>query len=268
MCIVFIAYRYHPGYPLIIAANRDEFYDRPTDPLDFWADHPDVAAGIDRQAGGTWLGMTRRGRFAAITNYRDPRFVDPAAPSRGCLVRAYLVSDQSPAVYLADLAEQADKYNGFNLIAGDIAGDSPGIFYYSNMEGRVRPIPPGLHGLSNHLLNTPWPKVERARRGLEKVLAPTGEPDSEAIFEVLGDITCPPDEDIPDTGIGLAWERMLAPVFIQSDVYGTRNSTLIFVDNAGHVTFSERRFEPDGKGALAVNNRRLSFKLVIDGKYQ
>lgn len=262
MCLILIAYHLVPGYPLLIAANRDEFYDRPASPLDFWAEHPDVAGGVDKQAGGTWLGITRRGRFAAITNYRDPRIVDPGAPSRGGLVRDYLTGNLTPKAYLNALAHDAPRYNGFNLIAGDRSA----LLYFSNMEGKVRAVPPGLHGISNHLLNTPWPKVTRGKKNLARVLENTGQPSCEAIFAVMRDTTCPPDESLPDTGVGLAWERMLAPMFIQADGYGTRNTSVILMDKRGQVSFGERTFDPDGRGGLTETDKRLSFNLMDDSR--
>ncbi|MDY6903835.1 MAG: NRDE family protein [Thermodesulfobacteriota bacterium] len=257
MCLIFIAYRYVPGYPLIIAGNRDEFYDRPTAPLDFWPEHPHVAGGVDKQAGGTWLGITREGKFAAITNFRDPGALCSGTPSRGALVRNYLIGNQQPAGYLETISENADQYNGFNLIAGD----KTGIFYYSNMEGQVRSIPAGLHGLSNHLLNTPWPKVTKGKQAMDRVLQkePLG---VEAILQVLQDTTRPPDTDLPDTGVGLAWERMLSPMFIESEIYGTRSSSVILMDDEGQVNFTERTFAPDGKGGGRGNTRQVSFQLA------
>ncbi|MDZ7697651.1 MAG: NRDE family protein [Deltaproteobacteria bacterium] len=147
----------HPTYKLILAANRDEFYERPTAPLAFWNDAPDVLGGRDLLSGGTWLGITRKGRIAAVTNFRDPASEKPHAPSRGDLVKDYLVGSDPPSTYLTRLDAVSDRYNGFNLLVGTIDH----MFWYSNRDGRIVRLSPGVHGICNHLLNTPWPKVDR-----------------------------------------------------------------------------------------------------------
>ncbi len=159
MCLIVFAWRQHPDFPLIVAANRDEFYERPTLAADFWADHPEVLGGRDLKEMGTWLGITRKGRFAALTNYRDPLHVRADAPSRGWLVRDFLTGERGAEDYLARLRDRGAAYNGFSLILGDAAG----LYYYSN-RGEEGPaaLAPGVYGLSNHLLDTPWPKVRRA----------------------------------------------------------------------------------------------------------
>jgi len=255
MCLIFIAYKYHPDYPLIIAANRDEFYARPAEPLGFLGKYPDVAAGIDKQAGGTWLGITRSGRFAAITNFRDMGRMIAGAPSRGELVLDYLSGNKQPEEYLSDVADKGDRYNGFNLIAGDASG----IFYYSNMEGKVRSLNKGLYGLSNHVLDTAWPKVEKGKKRLEALFEKDAVLNREDIFSVLRDSGRPLDTELPDTGVGLEWERMLAPMFIRTDIYGTRNSSVLLMDGSGHVMFAERTFEPDKSQALIETTRQLDF---------
>jgi uncharacterized protein with NRDE domain len=162
MCLILLAYAANPTHRLIVLANRDEHYSRPTAPLDFWQDHPQVLAGRDLEHHGTWMGVTRTGRLAAITNYRAPHLLKKDAPSRGHLVSGFLLSDEPPAQYLRRVLAKADAYNGFNLIVGD----STDLFYYSNMEGTIRKLEPGIYGLSNHLLDTPWPKVLHARQAL------------------------------------------------------------------------------------------------------
>ena len=166
MCLILIAYRCHPRYPLLVAANRDEFHDRPTAPLAFWHDLPQILAGRDLKADGTWLGVTQSGRFAAITNYREPARIMLDAPSRGCLVSDYLGSVESVRIYLDRLAWTVEIYNGFNLLLGDFGN----LHYYSNRGGVARALTPGVYGLSNHLLDTPWPKVERGRQALRGLL--------------------------------------------------------------------------------------------------
>jgi len=234
MCLVVLAYKVHPKYPLIVAANRDEFLDRPTKPLHFWEDAHTILAGRDERAGGTWMGLTTAGRFAALTNYRDMRRQEVQGPSRGALVQRVLEQelgnwDTSP-------------YAGFNLLHGHF--DS--LFYHSNVTGLHAALEPGIHGLSNHLLNTPWPKVQRAKDGLTEVIA-SGEPSMEQLFEILEDDTQALDHALPDTGIGLPWERALSSIHIRTDGYGTRCSTIILVDALGNARFTERSYFPEGE---------------------
>jgi len=258
MCLILIANRYRADYPLILAANRDEFYDRPTAVLDFWEDAPRVLAGRDKKAGGTWLGVTTTGRFAAVTNFRDPRLANPSAPSRGALVSDFLSGTTAPDQYLLDLQQENRPYSGFNLVAGTL---DDGLFYYSNREQQVRRISPGLHGLSNHLLDTPWPKVETGRNRLKGLLG-KGKPFSpEDLLEILHDTTMPPDNRLPDTGVGIAWERVLSPMFIRSPDYGTRSSSVILIDGEGRGLFVERTFEPGAGGRLKTRDKRISFQV-------
>lgn len=250
MCLILLSYDDHPTYQLVVAANRDEFFERPTAPAKFWSDHPHVLAGRDEVAGGTWMGITRQVHWAAITNYRDPTPQVDAPRSRGHLVADYLKEPTNPADYLDRVADEASRYNGFNLLVG-----TPGeLRYYSNRDGAVRPLAPGLYGLSNHLLDTGWPKVERGRRRLRALLQQE-RVEPEALFALLHDTTQPDDERLPDTGIGLAGERVLSPMFIESEDYGTRSSTVLLLDRTGHVTFVERTFE-EGE---AVMTQRYDF---------
>lgn len=243
MCLILFAYRVHPRYELVLAANRDEFYARPTAPLGFWDDVPDLLAGRDLKEGGTWLGITRRGRFAAITNYRDPSRFRPDAPSRGTLVSDYLSGTESAQEYLARIASRGADYNGFNLLLGGISG----LFYYSNQGGgSPRALTPGLYGLSNHLLNTPWPKVDRGRQGLAALLEDGAELTPEALLALLTDRARPADADLPNTGVTLEWERVLSPLFIESPDYGTRSSTALLVEKGGIVQVAEKTWA-DGK---------------------
>ena len=186
MCLILFAYKVHPSYPLVLAANRDEFYDRPTQSADFWPDHPQLLAGIDLQEKGTWLGVTKEGKFAAITNYRDPASWKTAAPSRGKLVRDYLVGDLNPENYLKEISAHARDYNGFNLLLGD----RENLWVFSN-QGDAKKLQPGIYGLSNHLLDTPWPKVQRGKQLLKKALAKKGDALEEALFEMLADCHIP-----------------------------------------------------------------------------
>jgi uncharacterized protein with NRDE domain len=237
MCLILLSFRVHHQYPLLLAANRDEFYERPSAPVSFWNDAPEVLAGRDLKDGGTWLGMTRKGRIAAVTNYRDPASFKDNAPSRGWLVRDYLDGSEEPAVYLKNVAARADQYNAFSLILGDTSH----LYYFSNRGYRVK-LSPGLYGLSNHLLDTPWSKVERGKAALASLLARRNPPGLEEIFSVLSDQTRPEDDRLPNTGVGLEWERILSAIFIKSPVYGTRSSTVVMIDRKHHVVLAERVF--------------------------
>ncbi len=235
MCLVLIAYHAHPDYALLVAANRDEFHDRPTAPLAFWDDSPQVLAGRDLKEGGAWMGFARPGRFAALTNYRDPGHVLLDAPSRGYLVRDYLQGVEPAHDYLDRLMPRATTYNGFNLLLGD----ETGLYYYSNRAGGVRALTPGVYGLSNHLLDTPWPKLERGRRALRRVLERGPEPTLDTMLSLLIDRTPAPDAELPNTGVPLEWERWLSPIFIDAPGYGTRSSTVLMVGNSGRARMVE-----------------------------
>lgn len=238
MCLILFSFKQHPRYPLIIAANRDEFYNRASSPAAFWDDEPGMLAGKDLVAGGTWFGVTRSGRIAAITNYREPGFHRMDAPSRGDLVTGYLRGAEAPEEYLKKLDKEAGRYNGFSLILGE-----PGnLYYFSNRREGFQRLAPGLYGLSNHLLNTAWPKVERGKRALAGILSGGGDPDPEELFHILADRSRPPDDHLPHTGVGLEWERILSSLFITSPVYGTRSSTVLLVHGEGRVTFVEKVF--------------------------
>ncbi len=238
MCLILLAVDTHPLYRLIIAANRDEFYERPTAPAAFWADAPDLMAGRDLRSGGTWLGVTRTGRIAAITNYRDPRQVKPEAPSRGDLVSSFLTGSMVIEDYLQFLQREGAAYNGFSLIFGD-----PGrLAFFSNRDGEPRTLEPGIHGLSNHLLDTPWPKVARGREALERVVAKGATVQAEELFAILADRAVAADSLLPDTGVGIELERLLSPLFTVAPTYGTRSSTVILIDRENRVFFSERTF--------------------------
>ena len=238
MCLIIFAYNVHPSYKLILAANRDEFYERPSSPADFWADQPQVLAGQDLKEGGTWLGVTKKGKFAAITNYRDPSAFKSNALSRGGLVSRFISGKQNPSHYLEKISPQADKYNGYNLILGE----GSDLFVFSNRGGKHK-LKPGIYGLSNHLLNTPWPKVSRGKKLLKAALDKKGSELEEILFDLLADRHIPPDNKLPATGIGLEWERMLSSIFITSPVYGTRSSTILLIGKNRRVRFVEKVFD-------------------------
>ena len=239
MCIIAIAYRVHPAYPLVIASNRDEFYDRPTAPLEYWDTHPEILAGRDLKSFGTWLGVNKNGKIAAVTNYREPSATNNAGKSRGALVFDFLADDIPADAYLKRIEDQKNKFNGFNLIAGTVNG----LFWYSNRNSGITALSPGIQAISNNLLNTPWPKVEKIRQGFSAIIRNDTPIDPDTLFDLLKDQSRPPDAQLPDTGIGKTWEKVLSPVFIKSEIYGTRCSSVILIDNAGNVLFCERTFE-------------------------
>ncbi|MFB4205123.1 hypothetical protein KBTX_02009 [wastewater metagenome] len=241
MCLIVAAAGHHPRYPLVVAANRDEFHERPAAPAAWW-DDPPVLAGRDLRAGGTWFAVDRRGRFAAVTNFRDPS-TEAAPRSRGELPAAMLAHERLEAG-LDALAGVAGQYGGFNLLAGDAHGG--GLVHLCNRTGESQRLGPGLYGLSNHTLDTPWPKVRRARDGLAELLAADAV-DAGVLLELLHDRRGVPDDALPDTGVPLEWERLLAPAFIVSERYGTRASSVYIVADDGTATFVERRFDPAGR---------------------
>jgi len=255
MCLLLLAIKSHPVYKLIIAANRDEYYDRPSVPASFWDDRPDLLAGRDLRAGGTWFGITKKGRIAAVTNYRDPASLKSHAPSRGALVSDFLEGEEGPEAYLARINLKAGDYNGFNLIVGN----KDQIYWYSNRGNGTRYFLPGIYGVSNHLLDTSWPKVSRGKAVLEEILSDQTVPSPAAFFEMLLDRSIPCDDSLPDTGVGLEWERILSSIFIASPNYGTRSSTLLLIDQNDHVTFMERAHTSDPD-----HNKDVVFKFLIE----
>jgi len=240
MCLIALAWQAHPAFPLLVAANRDEWRDRPAEPACWWPGHPELLAGRDLQAGGTWMGITRSGRFAAVTNFRDPADRRSSALSRGSLVTEYLLSRAPPREFLAGLAGRSALYNGFNLLAGDRGS----LYYFGSREGEARAVEPGVHGLSNHLLDEPWPKVGRARGAMRASLA-HADP-FPGLFAMLSDAEGAPDAELPDTGVGLDWERRLAPPLITGADYGTRASTVVAVASAGQARLEERTRDASG----------------------
>jgi uncharacterized protein with NRDE domain len=238
MCLILLAYDAHPLYRLILAANRDEFFSRPAAPAFFWEDAPQLLAGRDLKEGGTWLGLTRSGRIAAITNYRDPRSERKDAPSRGGLVSGFLRGAMPVEDYLAFLRREGVAYNGFNLIFGDMKR----LCWFSNRGGDPQFLQPGIHGISNYLLDTPWPKVSHGKEAVERLVVAGKNIEPDALFAILADRTIAPDSLLPETGVGIELERLLSPLFISAPTYGTRSSTVILIDREGEVTFIERSF--------------------------
>jgi len=290
MCLILVAWQAHPDFPLVLAANRDEFFARPAAPAQWWADQPDILAGRDLEAGGTWLGVHRRGAFAGLTNFRDPASQRPGAPSRGALVADTLTGHQPVAERLAWLACHGGDYNGFNLIFSDNdelavyesvspplgrpeegslppggverglrgallrargtgrlckAGPPARSAKGAPISGRGQVLEPGVYGLSNHLLDSPWPKVLAAKSRLHSALDSL--PDTAPLLELLRDDRPAPDAALPRTGVSLEWERLLSSAFIRAPGYGTRCSTVILRDRAGHTSFREWTWNAAGE---------------------
>lgn len=238
MCLIVFAWQVVPGMPLLAAGNRDEFYARPSAPANWWEDHPTVYAGRDLQDGGTWIGITRSGRFAAITNIRAPSEKREDAPSRGLLVSNFLSGDASPQDYVDSIADNTQHYNGFNLLVGDRSS----LVWYSNRGDsdprNGKPLAPGVYGLSNALLDAPWPKVVRTKAQFASLLC-QGAPE-EAYFEMLTDTTRASDCRLPQTGVSMEWERLLSAVCIESPEYGTRASTVVQLCAGDNAVLRER----------------------------
>jgi uncharacterized protein with NRDE domain len=238
MCTILFSWKKIPGYRLVLIANRDEFYERPTALAHYWVDYPEVLAGRDLQAGGTWLGITKTGRFAAITNYRKFPLEGPFETSRGNLVKDFLTSNESAASYFDKLKKIGNNYEGYNLIFGD-ANEC----YYQSNKGLSTYIKPNTYGLSNHLLDSPWPKVKNGKAEFIRQIK-RGDLTKEHLFEILANEKKAKDSELPDTGVGLEKERMLSPIFIKSKNYGTRISTVLTINENGQVNFHERSFVP------------------------
>ncbi|MGF1671362.1 MAG: NRDE family protein [Balneolaceae bacterium] len=246
MCLVVFGFKNHPEYNLIFASNRDEYYDRPACSARIWNEGPDIIAGKDLEKNGTWLAVRRSGSFAAVTNFRDPANIKPDAPSRGKLVTESLQPGMEAEEFLARLRRKADLYNGFNLLLGD--GNN--LLHFSNYEGRINKIKPGTYGLSNALLNTPWPKIKKAKRKFRKALSKK-EISDDHLFEILTDTERFDPDELPETGLTPEMERAVSSIFIRTENYGTRCSTLLFIKRNGNLRFVERSYIP---GSTEVEN--------------
>jgi uncharacterized protein with NRDE domain len=251
MCLILFAYKVHPKYKLMVAANRDEFYQRPTAPVHFWEDDSGILAGRDLEKMGTWMGVTKSGRFAALTNYRNPREVTEGKRSRGELVANALLYKGDIKGYMECLVKNNDWYPGYNLLAGD--GD--GLYYYSNMGKELIAITPGIYGVSNHLLDTEWPKVQAGKEGLAAILNSNQEDYVEPLLTLLQKADQAPDEKLPQTGVSLELERMLSPMFIKSEGYGTRSSTVMLMSEQ-EIQYVERVFSHN-----EVNTQKYTIEL-------
>jgi uncharacterized protein with NRDE domain len=248
VCLILLAWRVQPEYPLVLAANRDEYYARAAEPAAWWP-QPHICAGRDLSGGGTWLGIAPDGRFAALTNYRDPARRRPDAPSRGALVPQLLAQRRSASQQLEELHRIGARYNDFNLLFSD----GPQLAVHESAVGRGRLLGPGVYGLSNHLLDTPWPKVVGAKTALAAAL--TRLPDEQPLLELLRDETPAQDHELPRTGLSLEWERLLSSAFVRTPTYGTRCSTIVWIDRHGQACLSEWTWNEAGKLAGQVEHR-------------
>ncbi len=261
MCLIFLSLHQHPNYKLIVAANRDEFYARKTMPAEFWKDHPQIVGGRDLEAVkpdgtcGTWMAMNKNGRIAMVTNYRDLKNIKSKAPSRGHLVTDFLLTDELPEKYLKAIEKNKNDYNGFNLIVGN----AEELFYLSNYKEGIVKIENGFHGLSNALLNTPWPKVKVGKEKMSHLFA-AEKIEAVNLFNGLYNDHQASDDQLPDTGVGLERERMLSAMFIKSPNYGSRCSTVVTIDQNNHVEFTERVYDLK---SFAFEDRSFSFGLNL-----
>lgn len=246
MCLITFAWQAHPHHDLIVAANRDEYHQRPTQAAHGWPDAPGVFAGRDQQAGGAWCGVGPNGRFAAVTNVRDPDPPVAGRASRGTLVADYLAGGQPARGYCEAVQANGDAYGGFNLLVGDRSS----LFYVGNRDKRgIREIPPGVYALSNGVWGDVWPKTRAAEAGLRAAITTPVVPMA-SLLDLLADDT-PADNGLPDTGLGADVERFLSPIFVRGLEYGTRASTVILRQSNGGLTMLEQGYGPDG----AVGNR-------------
>lgn len=241
MCVIAFAWNAHPRWRLLLAGNRDEAHARPSSPLQRWPDAPDVLAGRDLEADGTWMGVREPDRAAVVTNVRDPRMAQHGA-SRGLLVSDFLGGEDTAARHARALESSVARYRPFNLLLFD---RDEARFVSNHPAVRTQVIPAGVHGLSNGDLDASWPKVRRATAALHNWLVDDAD-DFTSLFDALGDETIAPDAELPDTGVGLELERRLSPVFVRGERYGTRATTMIVLEHSGGGRIVERRFGPDG----------------------
>lgn len=264
MCLILFAWKSHPDYPLVVAANRDEFYERDTEQMHWWVDHPHVLAGKDKAdvlgTPGTWLGFSKTGRFAALTNVRAPSEKNPDARTRGEIASMYLTGKDRPNEFIQSKAKSFQQYNGFNLLMADLSDPvNAQMHWVSNrlmMGQNIRPrkifpeqsLTPGVYGLSNAMLDTPWPKVNHRIAAFAQTLAmDSGElKNADHYLKVLADAHQASDHELPSTGVSRDWEKALSPAFIKTSSYGTRSSTVLRVRKDGTFEMVERRFNANG----------------------
>ncbi len=264
MCLILTSWQSHPDYPLVVLANRDEFYDRATDAMHWWDDHPHILAGRDRAdvqgEPGTWMGLSKLGRFAALTNVRAPSEKNPDAKTRGEISAQFLKARVSPEQFIQEKATQFNRYNGFNLLVADVSVQNPSLLWLSNrvqMGKSLRhrkvmnpqALKPGVYGLSNGMLDSPWPKVQHRIGAFAQLLAmDTGQfKRAENYLGIMSDMTQAPDEYLPETGVSYEWEKILSSAFIRTPNYGTRATSLIRVRRDGQYEVIEKRFDANGE---------------------
>ena len=247
MCLIAFAVNAHPDYKLILAANRDEFYARPTSVADYWRDQPSILGGRDLQANGTWMAVNEKGQFGAVTNFRDLKNIRKDARSRGDLVVNYLKNPEAAEGYLTRLTKNAEEYNGFNLLLFD----GRKMRHFSNYEGKTNSMESGIFSVSNALLNTPWPKVEKLKKDFSEMISTSF--DHQSLLGLLEDDATADDDQLPDTGIGHDLEKMLSAICIKSEKYGTCCSTVLTISNDGNVKFTERSFPVGNRKAGTVS---------------
>jgi uncharacterized protein with NRDE domain len=255
MCLILIAVDQHPEYPLVIAANRDEYYQRPTLPLHFWKDQPDILAGRDLEKGGTWFGINRNGAIAAVTNTRAERKIHGDLISRGSLVSDFLRDRVSVDQYLSDLRNNIGSYDGFNLLLGD----NNGLYMMGTGHPEVIKLEPGLHGISNGNIGSNWPKAIKGMSLLKNILAENKEIDNNAIFALLADQQLSDTDSVSSTDDGVETNHMIVPIFIKGEQYGTRSSTILIQRKNGDIQIAERSFNEK-----AISANTVSFDLEIN----
>lgn len=255
MCLILFAFKHHPDFPLVIASNRDESYDRPTAAAQFWQDYPSIFAGRDLEAEGTWMGISKSGRFAAVTNFRESPKTTGSFLSRGELTTSFLNSTESTVACLERIRDKQKKYAGFNLLVGEFSKQRSHLYYFSNRQNEIEEITPGIHGLSNGFLNEPWPKVVNGKRALEDSIKSTPHPRS--ILPILLDAKAADDKLLPDTGMDKELERVLSSRFITTESYGTRASTVLTLSDKNEVCFYEQEFLKGGKRGI-LNDQKFT----------
>lgn len=253
MCLILFAYKSHPEYPLIIAANRDEYYHRPTQNVHWWPDFPDLLAGKDLHSGGTWMGISRQGRFAAVTNIREGGPSSGDYLSRGQITLKYLTNQITDQEFHQFLYNSRENFRGYNLLFGSMQK----LQHFSNRTRTISELKPGIYGLSNAALNSPWPKVEKGKAKLNQLLSAMSVK-HEDLFQILADKSIAADKYLPDTGISLERERQLSSICICGADYGTRSSSTLTIDRDNNIILHEKERAPE-QGPT----RQFSFKINL-----
>ena len=237
MCLIIFSWRPEAKHPLVMLSNRDEFYKRPTAEAHFWKDNPDIFGGRDEVAWGSWLALNKSGRLAAVTNYR--KWPVPAANiSRGQLVEGYLNSQHPTDEFMQSIEDNANQYSGFNFLAGDVNN----LYYYSNFGSSFQKVEPGIYGISNELIDSPWPKLVKAKDAVSRALNTDNYATPSTLLSIMQDTEIAPDHLLPITGIGIEGERLRSSAFIASDDYGTRNTSILIFNRNNEVYWHEQTY--------------------------